>query len=328
LNEWAHHSLTELLKSAAKRCRADLYIAHYVAALPAACSAARQYNAMCGFDAEDYHLGEFEQNEVNDVPARAVRKIEAAYIPQVRHFTAASKGISAAYSRTYEVSLPRVILNVFPRENAPRAPTKSGRAQPGPSIYWFSQTIGVNRGLECAVRAIAQAKSNPHLYLRGNFQSEIKTKLAEIAQPLGVEARIHYLLPAPGFEMERLASDYDIGLVAETCYTENRRIALTNKLFSYLLAGLPVVASDTQAHHELANACDAIFLYAVNSPAELSKAFDDLLLNPEALERARSESWAAGQYRYNWDLEQKKLVDAVCSHIGPPIMTGQSAICA
>jgi glycosyltransferase involved in cell wall biosynthesis len=107
-------------------------------------------------------------------------------------------------------------------------------------------------------------------------------------------------------------------LVAETCYTENRRIALTNKLFSFLLAGLPVVASDTPAHRALADTCGAIVLYPVDSSAELAKAFDDLLLNPEALRRARSESWAAGQDRYNWDLEQKKLIHAVSRHIGPP----------
>ena len=318
LHEWAHHSLTGLLKAAARRHQADLYIAHYIAALPAAYAAARRHNSIWGFDAEDYHLGEFEPVELKGVPARAVRWIEAAYLPHVTHFTAASDGIAAAYAKHYKTSSPQVILNVFPRANAPLAPTKEGRARPGPSIYWFSQTIGVNRGLECAVRAIAQARSKPHLYLRGNLQSGIKAKLTEFAQPLGVEDRIHYLPVAPGADMERLASEYDVGLVAETCYTENRQIALTNKLFSFLLAGLPVVASDTPAHRALAESCGAIILYPVDSSAELAKAIDDLLLNPEALERARSESWAAGQDRYNWDLEQKKLIHAVSGHIGPP----------
>src|SRR5690349_10709759 len=69
LHEWAHNSLSELLKSAALRYQADLYTAHYIAALPAAYSAAKRYRSFWGFDAEDYHLGEFEKVELECVPA-------------------------------------------------------------------------------------------------------------------------------------------------------------------------------------------------------------------------------------------------------------------
>jgi glycosyltransferase involved in cell wall biosynthesis len=318
LHEWAHHSLTELLKEAARRYQADLYIAHYVAALPAAHLAARHHSSDWGFDAEDYHVGQFHRDQLKDVDARAILTIEKAYLNHAKHLTAASEGIALAYARDYNLPLPQVVLNVFPRANAPLGPSKAGRARPGPSIYWFSQTIGVNRGLECAVRAIAQAESKPHLYLRGNLQSGIKTRLSEIAQPLGAAERIHYLPPVPGAYMERLAAEYDVGLVGEPGHTENNSIALANKLFSFLLAGVPVVASDTQAHRVLADACRAIILYPAESSTELAKALDYLLLNPKALERARYESWAAGQCRYNWDLEQQKLVYTVSSHIGPP----------
>ena len=54
-----------------------------------------------------------------------------------------------------------------------------------------------------------------------------------------VAARIH-LLPIESPErMERLAAQYDVGLVAETGHSQNRAICLTNKVFSFLLAGLP-----------------------------------------------------------------------------------------
>ena len=46
------------LRQAACAVPADLYIAHYVAALPAARAAACRHGAMMGFDAEDFHSGE------------------------------------------------------------------------------------------------------------------------------------------------------------------------------------------------------------------------------------------------------------------------------
>ena len=53
--------------------------------------------------------------------------------------------------------------------------------------------------------------------------------------------------------MVRLASQYDLGLAAEIGETPNRNISLTNKLFTYLLAGVPILASDIDAHTQLAS---------------------------------------------------------------------------
>jgi glycosyltransferase involved in cell wall biosynthesis len=318
LYEWAHHNLIDLLKAAAKRQRADLYVAHYVAALPAAHWAARQHGARWTFDAEDYHMGQFSADELGEVSARAVSAIERAYLNSAEYFTAASGGIAAAYRRTYSLPLASVVLNVFPRANAPLEPTRAGTVQPGPSLYWFSQTVGVNRGLECAIRAIALADSKPHLYMRGNLQTGIERRLENIAKELGISDRIHFQAPVPGSEMERLAAEYDVGLAGEPGYTENNRIAVANKLFSYLLAGLPVMASDTEGHLEIAAASAAISIYPADNAEKLAAALDRLLLNPEALTRARHDSWEVAQSRYNWDIEQAKIINAVATLIGRP----------
>ena len=119
------------------------------------------------------------------------------------------------------------------RANIPDGPSPRSTTSPGPSLYWFSQTIGPDRGLECAVRAIALADCKPHLYLRGFVSHAYRQRLVALARAMGVENRLHLLPPAPLEQMERLAAVYDVGLVAETGATPNRRIALTNKLFTY-----------------------------------------------------------------------------------------------
>jgi glycosyltransferase involved in cell wall biosynthesis len=112
--------------------------------------------------------------------------------------------------------------------------------------------------------------------------------------------------------MERLAAAYDIGLVSEMGHIENRRIALTNKLFSFVLAGIPVVASAIPAHRDLANTLSAaLTLYDPDSPEQLANTVDALLLNQDRLARARSEAWRLGQERYNWEHERVALVAAV-----------------
>src|SRR5262249_52977590 len=145
-----------------------------------------------------------------------------------------------------------VVLNVFPCAQAPSRLTPSGTTLPGPSLYWFSQTIGSDRGLECAVVAISRARAKPHLYLRGSPAEGFLDQLRAIAIAAGVADRVHILPPALPSEMGHLAQHYDLGFSGEPGHTPNNRIALGNKIFTYLLAGLPVIMSAIPAHRAFA----------------------------------------------------------------------------
>jgi glycosyltransferase involved in cell wall biosynthesis len=298
--------------------KADLYIAHYVAALPSVAHAARRHGAKFAFDAEDFHPGEFSDGPQYDAEKRRIRTIEERCLPAAAYVTAASPGIAEAYGKAYAGIRPQVVLNCFPKRQAPVAATAKGSASPAPSVYWFSQTIGPDRGLECAVQAIAQARTRPHLYLRGTGSAAFLAKLKRLAEADGAGDRLHLLDPAAPSEMERLAAAYDVGLVAETGCTFNRQIALTNKQFTYLLAGIPCLMSDIPAHRSFSSlARGASFLFATESPTDLARALDELLDNSHALAAAREAAFRLGQERFNWEVEQQVLVQCVEAALMP-----------
>jgi glycosyltransferase involved in cell wall biosynthesis len=297
---------------AASSYRAELYIAHYVAALPAAAHAAKRFGGLFAFDAEDFHLGDLPDSPENALEKRIINAVERRYLSRAAFVTAASPMIAEAYAETYSIPLPMTVLNVFPRSNAPLAPTPKGVVEPGPSLYWFSQTIGPGRGIETALEAIARAKSRPHLYLRGTPAVGYADYLRGAALKGGVTDRLHLLEPSPPGDLERLGSAYDLGFVGELAITTNRQIALTNKLFSYLLGGVPSLASAIPAHCRIApDLGAAIILYPIDDPAALAAAIDAMLLDPARLAAARAHAWHLGQDRYNWEIEQKKLADFV-----------------
>jgi glycosyltransferase involved in cell wall biosynthesis len=308
----AWHPVTPELIRAASATKADLYIAHYPAALPAAALAARKHGTLYAFDAEDYHLGDPPEDSTYDFERAMIRAIEGQYLPGAAYVTAASPGIAEAYAKTYGIDRPTVVLNVFPAADGPAFPSTCGTAKPSPSLYWFSQTIGPDRGLECAVEAIARARSAPHLYLRGLAAPGFDDRLKDLARQSGIEDRLHILPIARPAEMTRLAAAYDLGLVSETGYTPNRRIALTNKQFTYLLAGVPAVASDLPAHRRLARGLDsAVLLYSTGNASSLSEVLDGLLLNPARLAAARAAAFELGQKRFNWENESRIFVNLV-----------------
>jgi glycosyltransferase involved in cell wall biosynthesis len=308
----ACHPIGPDLVAAARRVPADLYIAHYTAAFPAAAIAAHHHGALYAFDAEDFHLGDLPDLPQHSAERDMIYAIERRYIRSCAYVTAASPGIADAYADAYEIERPTVVLNVFPRSQAPRGPTSAGTAIPGPSVYWFSQTVGPDRGLECAARAIGRARSRPHLYLRGTPAHGFVAKLRTIAAEIDAADRIHILPPAAPSEMERLAASYDLGLCGETGRTRNHCIALANKLFSYLLAGLPIVLSDIPAHREFSPRLgDAARLYAAGDADSLASVIDSFVSEPTVLGAARAKAYRLGQTQFNWDIERSILLNRV-----------------
>ena len=303
----AHHPVAPALVLAAKRHPARLYLAHLSPALPAAAIAAMHHRALYAFDAEDFHPGDLPDTPENATANRLIYQIESSYLPGCAYITAASPGIADAYASAYGIPSPTVVLNTFPRARAPATWTARGTATPRPSIYWFSQTIGADRGLQAAVRALALSKVKPHLYLRGNPAPGVVEDLMAIACEARVRDHVHILPMAKPSEMEALASIYDIGLCSELGHTRNRDIALTNKQFTYLLAGIPALMSDIAAHRKFSvDAVGAVELFRTDDAAHLAASIDATLGAPSRLVRMRQTAWELGQARFNAE------VDAEC----------------
>jgi hypothetical protein len=144
-------------------------------------------------------------------------------------------------------------------------------------------------------------------------------RLGVIAAEAYAAERLHVLPPEPPPAMARLAAIYDVGLASETGRTPNHRVALSNKQFTYLLAGLPAVMSDIPAHRAFAcKAGKAVRLYATEDPTSLATALDTLLGDPAALAGARAEAFRLAQTRFNWDVEKAVLVERVAAAMPCP----------
>ncbi len=315
--EHAFSPYTRALMRPTLRVPADLYIAHYPAALPAAFTAARRHGACLAYDAEDFHLGQAPDDPVHDEERALLRAIEGLHLHQCTYVTAASPGIADALVDAYGIARPHVVLNVFPLDQSPSTATPRGDAEPRPSVYWFSQTIGPNRGLECAINAIALAESKPNLYLRGTLAKGFDQDLQSAAEASGVAGRVHLLPPEAPDEMVREASRYDVGLCCEPGHTLNNRIALTNKLFTYCLAGLPPLMSDIPAQVGFAEAAALRDLVYPGNDAVALASIMDRSLEVRRLEELRTRVWRGGQERWNWERESVLMLSAVRDAIGP-----------
>jgi glycosyltransferase involved in cell wall biosynthesis len=314
----AHYVVPELTRAAQRR-PADLYIAHNLAALPAAARAAEKHDAGLGFDAEDFHRGELPETPNNEARLTLTRHLEETYMPRCDYLTAASDGIAEAYADTLGVPRPTTILNVFPRSErdtpVPDEELHKETQEHATSLYWFSQTIGPDRGLEEALRALPLLPESVHLSLRGQWADGYGKEFMAEAEALGVESRVHRLDLVPPPEVVPRTAQHDIGLALEQpSASPNRRICVTNKLFTYLLGGVPFVATSTKGQRDICDRLpEASRLYSPGNLEEFAEAVLGLLDNDAAREAAAR----AGEKRYNWDVEKETFLDVVRRTVEP-----------
>lgn len=313
-----HYVVPELARLASAR-PAALYVAHNLAALPAAARAARRHGARLGFDAEDFHRGELADTPANARTLRVVRLVEETFVPRCHYVTAASDGIAGAYAEALGVERPTTVLNVFPlaERDVAVAPAELAAEVPegARSLHWFSQTIGAGRGLEDAVRALPLLPDDVVLSLRGAWAAGYERELRAEADRLGVGRRLRALPLCPPAEVVRRVAEHHVGLALEMGETVNRDLCVTNKLFTYLLAGLPFVATDTTGQRAVCERLpEATRLYDAGDAAAFADAARSLLGHPGAAAAAER----AGTQKYNWEAEQGKLLAVVKRVVGHP----------
>lgn len=298
---WAHQPFAFRLAAAVVREPADLYLGHCLAGLAAAGLAAGRRGARLGFDAEDFH-----RYENSDTPPPDIAVLENYWIPRCHHFTAASPLIAEAYAAACGVPVPPVVLNVFPLAEAPAAPPP---VPARPSLYWFSQTVGPGRGLESLVATLGRLRTVCDLHVRGLPASEFPATLTALARAAGFRGTLNFLPLADPATMVPLAAGHTLGLSLEQRTPLNRDLCLTNKIFTYLLAGTPVLLTPTNAQQRLApDLGEAAFILDFSDPATAAAQLDGWLNTPSRLAAASTRAAALGAVRYNWEFEAQTFL--------------------
>jgi glycosyltransferase involved in cell wall biosynthesis len=110
-------------------------------------------------------------------------------------------------------------------------------------------------------------------------------------------------------ELFRSMADYDVGLALERPQNRNYSMTVTNKIFSYMLAGLAVAATETPGQREvMRQAPGAGLLYPAGDAKSLRAILEIWLGDRAKLREAQCASWEAARARFCWDVEQKSFL--------------------
>lgn len=295
--------------------KADIYIGHNLGALPISVNAAKKNKAFCGFDAEDFHRQENNDND-QSILYKTVKSIEDQYIPRLHYLTAASPGIANAYQNLYPNLQATIINNVFPKSVLKNPQESTGTA--GLKLFWFSQTIGNGRGLEDAIKAIGLLQ-NPSitLTLLGDIDEQQTKYLVNIAtESRLLNTQLLFIKPINSDQIFELANQHDVGLALERDYPLNRDICLTNKIFTYLTSGLAVIASETSAQKAFFEQYPIIGkTYSIGNIEVLASLIEYYANNPISLLAYKNQAYKLAKEKFNWENEMQSFLKLI-NHIG------------
>jgi len=290
-------------KKIIKEYNADLYIGHTLQALPIVAWAAKNNGTKFAFDAEDYHRGE----TCDKIQNNFAEAIENKYLKGAEYISTASKFISDAYSEDFKFKKIITLNNFFKYEESK---LQKGKNHSKPiKIVWFSQTIGLNRGLKEFIAKLVMFNSDLfELHLRGTHDEFIREKLLDDISAKWVNKIFFHDQCSPE-QLDIWLRGFDIGLALETNIPINRDICITNKIFQYFNAGLAVIATPTTGQKWVTEqAEDACMVFTHNSDLYKLNGWAE---NRENLEYAKTTAGNAAKEIFNWTIEKAKLIEVI-----------------
>jgi len=304
LAERAQAPAYDELLSIAKKLKADWYIGHNLGALAVAVNAASHNNARAGFDFEDYYRGE---NIPGTIKSKRIAWLEQKYLPRVSYYSAASEMIKNAVQKDHPGFNGTVLTlnNYFPLAQQPQFRLKNQNDETL-QLFWFSQTIGINRGLELLIEALRLINdSNIHLTLAGRCNEDMLKYIK--SNTCAMAGNIHFAGIIQSELLSAFAVKFDVGLALETAFSENNNVALSNKIFTYLLAGNAMILSETDMQLAFNNQYKIGESFAVGDVAGLAEKIN-FYRDHEKLNAQKKYNYELAKNQLNWDKEAEKLL--------------------
>lgn len=286
-----------------------IFVAHDLVALPVGWWARRRAGGALVYDAHELYSERDTGALGSGLARRRWQLVELALIRAADRVMTVNDSIADELARRYRAPRPTVIRNV------PRHPSAAARAldlrshleiPPDLRIVLYLGIVTRNRGLEQVVASLGEVPGCAFVMLGRAPVPEYVTGLRKLVASEGVADRVHLLDPVPPDSVIPTARSADVGVTFIQNVGLNNYLSLPNKLFEYVHAGLPVVASAfpelerVVAGRGIGLTCDPTDPAAIGASlrAVLGDDAGRARMSANALAAAGELSWDAERERY------------------------------
>ncbi len=278
---------------------ADIFYANDTDTLPACFLAAGIKHKKLVFDAHEL-FPEVPELQGRPRVKKCWTKIEDLIFPRLTTAITVCESIATYYRQKYKLNM-HVIKNVPNIQEI----TPKKIVLPGKKIILYQGAVNMGRGLEWIIDTMPYIE-NAVLYIIGDGDMLTQLKQRVINQKLESKVIFHGKIPAD--ELQHYTSSGDIGL----CLLENKGLnyyyALPNRVFSYLHADVPILASPFPEISAIVKKYVTGRLTSETDPQKLAQTISEMLENP--IDTTHFENL---KKTFCWEEEEKKLLQIINS---------------
>lgn len=231
-------------------------------------------------------------------------RIEKMIFPKISHIITVNDSIAQAYKNRYQKDL-LVIRNIPTKYNSGKRLSKVELSIPENSFLIIIQGSGLNveRGIEEAVLAMKQLE-NVTLMLVGD--GDVMPVVKGLIQIHHLEDKVKIFGRRPYDEMMQFTMHADLGLTLDKPLSKNYEFSLPNKVFDYMHAGTPILASNLVEIERVIRTHQIGTILSEVSPDAIAAAINELKSKPELLMQQKEACRLASEIE-NWENERLKL---------------------
>ncbi len=284
------------------RLRADVVHAHDVNTLPTAWLAAKLTGARLVYDAHEISTSREGYSSFR----KLVALVEKALMPRADGSITTTEARAKFFARAYAIKRPVVLQNRPRRQQIRRSSRireELGLDQPWPIVV-YQGGVQQGRGLERLAHVAANVPDAYFVFIGGG---RLDASLRSIVSTLRLEERVRFIPTVALAELPSYTASADIGVqpIENTCL--NHYTTDSNKLFEYVQAGLPVVASDLPEIRRVVRAHDLGLLVRPGDSASLTEALRVLVADESKRKYYAAQSRKAAAV-LNWESQEQELL--------------------
>ena len=263
------------------------------------------------YDAHEYVAGLSRYGGRTPRVIAAWASLEKEYIRSATRVVTVSPTLAEALQHRYALPRrPAVVLNT-PVRDTPGANRLSVRETAdlpaNTALLVYSGVVTHARGVHTAIEAMAKL---PDAHLVVVCVPHTETWAVQRTRPLadefGVADRVHFIGPVPSGQVVDFLESADIGLIP-LLHFPNHEMSLSNKMFEYLNAGLPVVVSNCRTQADFVRSHGIGEVFRAEDPTDLADAVQRVLDDCPRYAKAVDDSELLD--KFSWRRQEEVLRD-------------------
>ena len=251
----------------------------------------------------DCHEYETERDNMTILKKYIYKKIEKFFIYYCNFTITVSNSIMLEYQKLYNINNLETVYNTpfYSKNIASNIFREKFKISSDYKIYIYQGKFANSRGIEKYIEVFKQLKNSKCCLILMGYGPLIKT----VQEAVNNNENIFYQEAVTLDEIHKYTSsaDYGLNVTNNTCLS--RYYALPNKLFEYVMARIPIIASNDYERGRFVRENQIGF---VVENTEINSIKKNIILSLDYEKKQFFSRLDKLAKNYNWDMESKKLL--------------------